>query len=146
MGFQLIINAAPIAKGRPKFARMGNFVRAYTPKQTVTYENIVKAAVMEKMAVERLSMSFGPLRVELHFLMPIPQSWSGKKKARAEMGEIAPTTKPDADNLAKAVLDAMNKLLFHDDSQIVELLIVKRYGNSPQTLIKVAPLDMKPAA
>ncbi len=77
-----------------------------------------------------------PLSVKVEAFMPIPASWSLKKQASAASGEIAPTTKPDSDNIAK-MKDALNGVVWRDDSQIVSLLVVKRYSRTPLLRIGV---------
>lgn len=39
-------------------------------------------------------------------------------------------TRPDVDNIAKLFIDCMNGLFFKDDSQIVELRLIKTYAES----------------
>ena len=51
--------------------------------------------------------------------------------------KIKHTKKPDCDNMAKIVLDALNEVAFHDDSQIVDLHIKKQYGDFPNVMIKL---------
>ena len=51
--------------------------------------------------------------------------------------EISPTKKPDIDNIAKIVLDAMNKFAFKDDTQITKLEVEKKYGNEEKIVIKI---------
>ena len=41
---RFIIYGQPKAKGRPRFARRGNYVATYTPKETLNYENLVKVS------------------------------------------------------------------------------------------------------
>ena len=73
----------------------------------------------------------GPLVVDLKFFLPIPQSWSLKKKRAAMNGELLHIGMKDIDNLAKAVFDAANKVLWIDDGQIVDAHLSKRYGEDP---------------
>ena len=49
-----------------------------------------------------------------------------------ERGLIFPTKKPDTDNIAKAILDALNGLAYYDDAQVVNLEVQKRYSNEPR--------------
>jgi Holliday junction resolvase RusA-like endonuclease len=54
-------------------------------------------------------------------------------------------SKPDIDKLARAVLDALTGVMFHDDSQVVELTVSKRYsdpGASPGVEITVERNDL----
>jgi Holliday junction resolvase RusA-like endonuclease len=47
-----------------------------------------------------------------------------------EKGYIKPTKKSDADNIAKIVLDSLNKIAYYDDAQVVELEVKKIYAQS----------------
>jgi Holliday junction resolvase RusA-like endonuclease len=47
--------------------------------------------------------------------------------------------RPDIDNLAKLVLDAVNSILYVDDKQVVSLQAEKMYGPVPQTIITMEP-------
>ena len=51
--------------------------------------------------------------------------------------DISPIKKPDIDNIAKIILDALNKLAFQDDSQIIKLNIEKAYAEEPKVYIKI---------
>ena len=62
---------------------------------------------------------------------PAPASWSKAKRARALAGVDWHTSKPDADNVAKAILDACNGVVFRDDSQIVMLTATKEFSETP---------------
>lgn len=48
--------------------------------------------------------------------------------------------KPDVDNLAKIVLDSLNKIAY-DDAQVCRLLVEKRYGETPQVLVRLSELE-----
>lgn len=119
------------AKGRPRFVNRGRFVQTYTPDKTVNYENLVRLSFMQA-GCEKLS---GAIKAEIKVFMQIPKSESMKKKAAMMAGQIRPTKKPDADNCAKSVLDALNKIAFDDDSQIVELHVNKYYSENPRVTI-----------
>lgn len=119
------------AKGRPRFVNRGRFVQTYTPDKTVNYENLVRLSFMQA-GCEKLS---GAIKAEIKVFMQIPKSESMKKKAAMMAGQIRPTKKPDADNCTKSVLDALNKIAFDDDSQIVELHVNKYYSENPRVTI-----------
>ena len=53
-----------------------------------------------------------------------------------ESAPLRPTTKPDVDKVARAVLDALTSVVYVDDAQVVSLRIAKAYG-SPETFVKV---------
>jgi Holliday junction resolvase RusA-like endonuclease len=62
------------------------------------------------------------------FVFAPPASWSEEKRQQAIVGEIPHTSKPDADNLAKSWLDALNKIAFVDDALVATVRVSKRYG------------------
>lgn len=124
--FSVDIN--PIPKGRPKFARRGNFVRAYTPKKTSDYETKIKTQAQAVMTREPLET---PVAVYLYIRLPIPKSYTRKRSEACLNGSERPIKKPDIDNLAKSVLDGLNGVVWHDDSQIVSLHLTKVYARNP---------------
>ena len=125
----------PVGKGRPRFARRGNFVTTYTDEKTATHENLVK------MAAHRAMNGLAPLgcalTVTIWLYVTVPASWSKKKQAAALSGTLFPTTKPDLDNSAKLLLDACNEIVFYDDKQVVNLSITKRYSNTAMSVVRV---------
>lgn len=127
----------PTGKGRPKFAKRGNFVQTYTPEKTTNYENLVKLSYQQSVDS---ALFFGkdiPLFVKLVCYFPIPKS-TGKKKAQDMLdGKISHTKKPDCDNVTKAVLDALNGIAFYDDSQVTDLIVLKRYSDKPRVEITI---------
>ena len=60
---------------------------------------------------------------------------SKRKQAEASGQFIRPIGKPDCDNLAKAVMDGCNEVLYFDDAQIVALSVRKRYGLVPHVCV-----------
>ena len=62
----------------------------------------------------------------------IPRSATKKRRALMEANEVRPTKKPDADNVSKIILDALNGLAYHDDSQVVELTVKKKFALYPR--------------
>ena len=121
------IPGEPVAKGRPRAASIGGKARLYTPKKTEKYENLVRLACGD--AVSR-PVSI-PCYVRAVAVLPVPQSWSKKRAAAAIRGDELPTKRPDLDNYLKAILDGMNGVAFHDDSQVVEISARKQYGARP---------------
>jgi Holliday junction resolvase RusA-like endonuclease len=133
----------PVAKGRAKFARQGGFVRAYTPKETVRYENLVRLAAQEAMA--GAALLDGPVSLVVAIYLPIPQSWSKKKQEKARTGLVGATKKPDADNILKALKDGMNGVVYVDDARITDITLQKRYATAPRVDVIVRALDLEAA-
>ena len=132
------VPGTPVGKGRPKFARRGAYVTAYTPEKTASYENLVKLAAAEAMA-GRPPIA-GPVAMVLLIEVTPPGSWSQKKQRAALAGEIFPTSKPDVDNVVKGIFDACNEIVWKDDKQAVDVRVVKRYGQVAGASVEVRPL------
>ena len=135
------MSGKPRGKGRPRTAVRGRFATIYTDKLTRTYEADVKAVARDAMG-QRLPFQ-GALTLSLRFRVPIPKSETKATRAAMAAGEIAPTTKPDWDNAAKAICDGMNGVVYRDDCQIVRAFVTKVYHPTPGVDVRVAPLDVE---
>ncbi len=78
-----------------------------------------------------------PLIVDIMFYLPIPKGTSKLLTRQMISGIVFPSKRPDLDNLAYIVTNAMKELVYEDDSQIVDLILKKRYAEVPKTVIKV---------
>lgn len=116
-------------KGRPRF---GNG-RTYTDAKTVNAETWIKACAVEQLGTP---LMVGPLYVVVDIGVPYVKSWPKRTKARAMAQLLWPTSKPDIDNCVKLIADALNGILWHDDSQIVSLAVHKRYVENPVTTVR----------
>ncbi len=116
----------PVAKGRPRFARVGNAVMTYTPARTRAFETAVKLYAQQFKPLAPLT---GPLLLQIDFFMRKPQKPKDKY----------PITRPDLDNLIKPIKDALNKIFWIDDSQIVRLVSAKDYG-TPAIAVTITQL------
>ncbi|WP_240674247.1 RusA family crossover junction endodeoxyribonuclease [Crenobacter cavernae] len=133
------VPGVPVGKARPRFARVGAGVRSYTPAKTANYEQVV--AMMARAAMRSREPLQGALQATLTVGLPIPASWSQKKRNAAAMGEVWPTVKPDSDNVAKGILDACNGIVFKDDSQVVRLVVVKQYAIEPGVSVRIEAVE-----
>jgi Holliday junction resolvase RusA-like endonuclease len=79
--------------------------------------------------------------VNLHIDCAVPASGSKKKQRAALAGEIFPTTKPDKDNVIKAVYDGCNGVLWRDDVQVVGGWQLKRDAATPCLRAELWPMD-----
>ena len=121
----------PKGKGRPRFTRNG---RVYTPADTIRYERLVQLAYDE--AVGDLIFA-SPVKVVIEAIHKPPKGKSKKVVADMLSGHILPTKKPDADNVAKIILDALNGVAWHDDTQVVEMAVSKHYGVEAEVWVTV---------
>lgn len=132
------IPGQPIAKGRARISTWGGFARAYTPEKTVAYEGLVASRGSD--AMDGQAPFDGPLRVEVVATFAIPASWSKRKRAAAIEGTAWHTSRPDGDNIAKACFDALNKIVWTDDSRIASCEVAKVYGVVPGVQVTVMAL------
>lgn len=138
------IPGEPVPKDRPRFravtARDGrSFVNVYTDAKTRAFEKAL--ALTAKVAMRGKQPLQGPLMAAVTAFMGVPVSWSAKKRDSALAGVIRPTGRPDWDNVAKSGLDALNGIVFLDDSQIVKAAVEKLYSETPMLRIEVHPLE-----
>jgi len=125
----------PVGKGRPRFARRGNFVSTYTPQKTKSYEDEIR--MMAKAAMGASEPLETPITVAIYIRVGIPTSFSKQKRKDALSGFIKPTKKPDADNILKCFLDSMNDIVYLDDKQVVNLHVTKVYAETPAVEVMV---------
>lgn len=138
---------APRGKGRPRTRVIGEFATIFTDAKTRKYENDLKAAGIAAMA-GRAPLD-EPVSVVVYAHMPVPDSWSAKKRASALAGDLMPTTAPDIDNLVK-MIDGLNyepprfkgdrekrPIIWRNDAQIVSMQAIKTYSAHPRLEITV---------
>lgn len=120
------IPGKPMGKQRPRITRAGH---AFTPSETVSYENLVKICFLEAYPDWVPTSSEITMHVFAEF--PIPASWPKKKKQQALDGKIHPR-KPDWDNIGKIISDGLNAVAYVDDAQIYLCTVDKRYSETPK--------------
>lgn len=134
--------AAPIiftVPGEAKaWARAGsNGGRKYTPKPQVAFAALVKLAGEAAMAGRP------PLdrQCEVYVVVrkPVPASASRPAKAAMLAGGLRPAVRPDADNYAKLIGDALNGICWRDDALITDLHVLKRYAEIPGVHVTIVP-------
>ncbi|TGY43168.1 RusA family crossover junction endodeoxyribonuclease [Clostridium perfringens] len=106
-------------KARPRVCRG----HAFTPKDTVEYEKLVRDCYKEQDG----RYLEGSIKALIIAYYKIPKSYSKKRVQAIREGLEKPTKKPDADNIGKIILDSLNGIAYKDDSQIIELMVIKRY-------------------
>lgn len=108
-------------KGRPRVTMHGT----YTPANTRHYEELVKLRYKQAC---KLPPAEGEILITIIAYMIPAKSLSKKKKAEIMM--VHPMKKPDIDNIAKIVLDALNGVAWKDDKQIATLHVFKQWGET----------------
>jgi Holliday junction resolvase RusA-like endonuclease len=127
------VQGEPKGQPRPRaFARkMGNVhvARFYDSDVADTWKWLVKVAIIEAAIRQKWAFTESPVAVELRFAMPRPKSHFGAKGLKPS-APVHHAGKPDADNLAKLVMDQITRSeqIWRDDSQVVSLTVHKSYA------------------
>lgn len=121
--FTLIIPMKAVGKGRPRMSKKGHM---YTPKETRDAEDRIRHLVKKG----NVPLIEGPVFVDVRI-----EVLKGKKT-----GDY-PLTKPDADNVIKLVLDAMNGVAYKDDAQVCSVTCEKFYSDRDSISITVGDYD-----
>jgi Holliday junction resolvase RusA-like endonuclease len=126
MQIQFSVPGSPYGKARHRTTRMGI---QYTPKETTSYENLVKTLFVQNRGTWEITLLPIFLCVTAYYAIPK----SASKKMREEMlaGRIRPTKRPDWDNIGKIISDSLNEIAYKDDSQVVDAHVKKFYGEVP---------------
>lgn len=140
MTIRFTVPGEPTGKGRPRVYKVNGISRAITPQKTLSYENLVKWIVSESMQVEQLT---GEIEAEIKAYYAIPKNMTKKNRQLIEEGKLHPTKKPDLDNVAKIILDALNGIAYKDDSQVVILHIEKEYADDEKPRVEVALRELE---
>lgn len=151
MEIKFTVPGDPVGKMRARIFRHGNIVRGVTPAKTVNYENLVRYYALNAVHGIFNEPYKGAVRVDIMAYMPIPKSWSKKKKSQALSGELRPTTKPDCDNIVKSIFDGMNTVkkrglvikngVYDDDKQVIEQSIAQFYSDDPRVEVTVTTFE-----
>lgn len=120
-----------MGKQRPRVTRHVT----YTPKKTVEYEKRVREIFKEKY--KNHEPINGPVKMHVTAYLKIPKSASKIKKTAMERNRIRPTKKPDWDNIGKIITDALNKVAYHDDKQVVSCTVDKFYSSEPRVQVDI---------
>ena len=134
------VPGTPRGKQRPRVVRQNGRTISFTPDQTVQYENLVRWCYKTAENSKRFPDDM-PLKVIINAYYDIPKSASKKKRAQMLDGELRPTKKPDADNIAKIICDALNGIAYRDDAQVVTCIINKRYSEEPSVSVEIEEIE-----
>ena len=130
-----VVTGKPVGKGRPRASTRGGFVRMYTDAKTLGYEAAI--ADEAKLAMGQLEPFDTPVQMQVSCYNQIPKSWPKKMKQEANDDERFPNVKPDLDNVVKAILDALNGVVYRDDAQVINLVATKRYSTDPRVEVYI---------
>lgn len=130
-----VIPVTPYGKKRARATAFKGRARMYNPSENESYERMVGTLALPHFPAPLE----GAIRLTVWATFEVPASWSAKKKAAAL--HRPKTSKPDLDNIEKAVKDGLNGIAWRDDAQVAEMSSRKVYGLTAQTVVTVEAID-----
>lgn len=125
----------PQAQKQTRFTTINGKPRTYDPsrKQKEFLQWQIRPHAPEVLIAQ-------PVELTIHFYMPIPKSISALKKRQMLNHVLLPDVRPDEDNLAYIVTNALKGIVYDDDKRVCAKHVFKLYGAEPKTVIKVRPI------
>ena len=132
MSITFSVPGEPVPQPRPRVSTRGGFARAYVPKDHPVHA--YRKAIAEAADEAGLVAQDEPLNVVIDAVFERPQSHMRKSGVKADAPRLP---RPDVDNLAKAVLDALQELI-GDDTNVARLVVEKSYGTEARTTVRIS--------
>lgn len=131
----------PFGKQRPRVCKIKGRSIAYTPKETSVYEDHVKFIYNQIYSGITFDKDES-VALDIVAYYAMPKSTSKKTKEKMLAGMILPTVKPDVDNIIKIIADALNKVAYKDDKQLVAVSCQKFYSDLPRVEILISEIKL----
>lgn len=133
----IVVHGEPVGKARARVVRGRNGkIMAFTPDKTANFEALIRDEY--RLHYAKRDQLEGALRVEVAAYFRTPKAFKRPERGGFDEAEgVACTRRPDADNVSKLCLDALNGLAWKDDAQVSDLIVSKRYSARPRVEIKV---------
>jgi Holliday junction resolvase RusA-like endonuclease len=126
-----VIPGDPVPQPRPRVSTQSGFARAYVPASHAIHAYRKEVQLWAKSA--GVVATSDPLSVEIVATFARPASHLTKKGVRAGAPQLP---RPDVDNIAKGILDALGGL-WGDDSCVAALSVEKCYGPEGRTSVTI---------
>lgn len=131
MAITFSVPGDPVPQPRPRVSTRGGFARAYVPSKHPVHEYRTQIAAAARDA--GLTETGEPLSVVIDAVFARPKSHLRKSGVKPDAPKLP---RPDVDNLAKAVLDALQDVV-GDDTCVARLVIEKSYGTEARTTVRI---------
>lgn len=129
-GVEFFLPFAPVAWERARSCGK----RFYTAPKSAAYKASIRN-ILDRNKKHFVDLYLMPLEIDMTFALVRP----------LKCKRLFPAVRPDLDNYAKSVLDAMNEIVFKDDGQVVKLTLMKVYADAGTgTNVIVRPLPQEP--
>ncbi len=131
--YEFEVEGTIVGKQRPRVNMYTGNV--YTPNKTKDYEEWIKQSFFIKYP--KFDIITNRVKIEITAYLKIPKCTSKKMAEKMLDDEISPLKKPDIDNIAKVVLDAINNYVIKDDIQVSKMSVEKKYSENEKLIIKI---------
>jgi Holliday junction resolvase RusA-like endonuclease len=132
MAISFSLPGDPVPQPRPRVSTVGGYGRAYVPKAHPVHAYRAGLAAAAKRA--GCTPASEPVGVVIDLVF-------GRPKSHLRRGEVKATAprlpRADVDNAAKAVLDALTGIAWHDDAQVARLVVEKSYSTEGRTTVRI---------
>jgi len=132
MSLTFSVPGEPVPQPRPRVSTRGGFARAYVPATHPVHA--YRQALAEAAVAAGLSETGEPLNVVIDAVFQRPKSHMRKSGVKADAPRLP---RPDVDNIAKAVLDALQDVM-GDDTLVARLVVEKSYGQEARTTVRIS--------
>jgi Holliday junction resolvase RusA-like endonuclease len=132
MSLTFSVPGEPVPQPRPRVSTRGGFARAYVPATHPVHA--YRQALAEAAVAAGLSETGEPLNVVIDAVFERPKSHMRKSGVKADAPRLP---RPDVDNIAKAVLDALQDVM-GDDTNVARLVVEKSYGQEARTTVRIS--------
>lgn len=140
MTVAFVIPYEPMGKERPRAYSCHGHTQVYTPYKTREYEQMIRDIYALQVGHKRFPDD-AEILLEIIACFSVPKSANKEKRHLMISGDILPKKKPDYDNIAKIITDALNGVAYKDDSQIVWADIRKKYAKNPCVYVTLTSID-----
>lgn len=139
--FRIVVPGQPIAQPRHRSRVVAGRAQLYVPARHPVREYRQAIELLARRHFQREPFDKGvSLRLDLQLVFSRPKAMTRKTRPNPRAWH---TARPDADNVCKAVKDALSGIVYHDDSQVAVEQVAKFYaagGEQPHTEIRLREL------
>ena len=141
MKIKLKFDIKPMAKQSFRTTRSG---QKYLDPSVIKYRKAIRNMAIAQMRNQKAEKIEGAVNMNIVYAFRRPQSLSKKERNEIDGGKTVPkTTKPDIDNLTKAILDALNGIVWKDDAQVTQINIQKIWSAKDQIEVEIWEIENK---
>lgn len=133
--YSFVVPGDPVPQPRPRVSTRGGFARAYVPEDHPVHA--YRQAIAMAAVAAGVQQTDQPVEIYVYSKLKRPKSHYCKSGLRSS-APLLP--RYDADNVLKAVMDALKGIAYIDDKQAGDVHSHKRYGHESYTRVTICDL------